>query len=1553
METILSFKREIRLDTKRCFVCQKRKNPETLVNAKDNSILKLKEAAEKRKALGEVNDIFERIDTYLLNETASNIKWHKDCYGNFTKAIHVQRLETKKTAVVNQKKEINPESSSGMMTRSKVPTFNFDICAFCQDNSSTDTLSRTSQLSTSDFIKCNSKFNLNLHIALSTVIDCPARDLLYHLKCYSKFKKFVDKSKKEETHSDYAFIYILQELEHAANKGDVFLIDDVWDRYEYLAKEYNTNSVGSYKTKHTFCISLKNKVNNSFHFVNKLADRKTIMYPIKHMNEGISSIVLQNDKEIEESIIPKYHPEYRDELLALIHVALRLRGDIMEQKVYSGISVTENAAIDSIPESLHMFLSVLFGGQEILDLGENEDYECGKWTKNVKMSIAQDMVFGVSKGKNIPPKQLGLASTVHQKTRSKDLVNLLWTLGHGANYETLLKLDATLANDTLSSLDEKTGAVIPQNLVPGGGLIQFTADNIDIKDGGSLDGKNTFNACQMAAFQRNDGVCHKPFSHIEKISKKQAICVPHALTNIEKTIINNEKISPIDEYSVNVDLFDTSDTTGCYSKATAEDNAFYFSRQKMNQRIGWTEFNQKDNKTDFTETTVGHMPMILNPASEYDTLNVVVRRCVAISKKFGQKYTVITVDQQLYCKLHVLISNISDFRSVVIPRLGGFHISLNFLRIIGQHMSDCGLHEAWIESKILGEVAAQKVFAGKDYNKGMRVHKLTKQALWRILIPRFLTFLKGKNPKMAESIEEEMNKLRDEEKCDIDLKLLFNTVEWKKYLDDFVKQECCKSVNFSYWWKYMEMVSTLLMFTRAQRDGLWDLYLLSFKKIIPFFFQYDHQNYARWGVIYAAQMMQIPVEIKEEFVRGNFVVKGSNQKFCQVDPDQAQEWLNRIYKIAGGIVGITKTNSALMKWCLSFNARSFIADQTYSMLGLRMDKLVTKETMDARKSRDNTDEDALLKQLEAFNILGESSSTLINIATKDLATAEIQESLLNAEINGKTHMEKFLNNIIAEDTGKIIALEFYNSIERNNSKTFQHLYMKTVRSKEKNEKFAYKADRKTLVRIITAKHLGLEVDLGTILCSEIIPVPLSLADINGNLRSGDKSNLQKRLLEDIDCRESINLDNKPSCLIIDGQALVCSIGKAKECENFGHLADKFRNSVLSQGASYARIDVVFDRYRENSIKESTRDRRALKQKAIRKLIDSRSVTLPHDWANFLASSENKSDYANFLSTEIKRQSQYDKEIVTAGGFKNELEVWASRDIENISELCSTQEEADTRLILHAINCNFKYIVVSSRDTDVLILLVSHFHRMNCIELWMMCGTQKKPKYIPVHEIVKNLSSNTLKALIPFHTLTGCDTTSYLAQHTKWTAWEHLKSDLGSGLIQNLGEDCFGDLDLTRIEKFFCILYGMPKEDDINKVRLHLFLKNKIPEALPPTKDALYLHIKRAHYQSLIWKKANFPDPSLPEALAFGWKVTETGRLKPILMTKDAIPDDELKFTSCSCTTGCNTNRCGCRKLKLTCSINCKCADDNVVCCTNTPDVNENEDEVDDYLNIMP
>ena len=116
--------------------------------------------------------------------------------------------------------------------------------------------------------------------------------------------------------------------------------------------------------------------------------------------------------------------------------------------------------------------------------------------------------------------------------------------------------------------------------------------------------------------------------------------------------------------------------------------------------------------------------------------------------------------------------------------------------------------------------------------------------------------------------------------------------------------------------------------------------------------------------------------------------------------------------------------------------------------------------------------------------------------------------------------------------------------------------------------------------------------------------------------------------------------------------------------------------------------------------------------------------MPTNWSGYMASPENKSEYADFLSNEIRLRS-YEKEVVTSGGFKDELEVWSSRNNTDACQLSSNHEEADTRLILHAINSNYKHIVVSSRDTDVLVLLVSHFHKTNCNELWMNAGSQKK------------------------------------------------------------------------------------------------------------------------------------------------------------------------------------------------------------------------------------
>ena len=145
-----------------------------------------------------------------------------------------------------------------------------------------------------------------------------------------------------------------------------------------------------------------------------------------------------------------------------------------------------------------MLLRLIFGGQEVLEKDHNSG--CEDTIRNKVLSLAQDMVYGVSGGRKWTPKHIGLGSTLHQATRSKHLVDLFHKAGHCLSYQQILQVDTALAEHTLKSLDSDSGAVIPPGLVESN-FIHYTADNIDILDE-TLDGKNTFHATQMAAWQR-------------------------------------------------------------------------------------------------------------------------------------------------------------------------------------------------------------------------------------------------------------------------------------------------------------------------------------------------------------------------------------------------------------------------------------------------------------------------------------------------------------------------------------------------------------------------------------------------------------------------------------------------------------------------------------------------------------------------------------------------------------------------------------------------------------------------------------------------------------------------------------------------------------------------------------------------------------------------------------------------------------------------------------------------------------------------------------------
>ena len=379
--------------------------------------------------------------------------------------------------------------------------------------------------------------------------------------------------------------------------------------------------------------------------------------------------------------------------------------------------------------------------------------------------------------------------------------------------------------------------------------------------------------------------------------------------------------------------------------------------------------------------------------------------------------------------------------------------------------------------------------------------------------------------------------------------------------------------------------------------------------------------------------------------------------------------------------------------------------------------------------------------------------------------------------------------------------------------------------------------------------------MSSVLKHELLPVPVSLAEMNGTLRTGNKSELANVVTKDIDCPDTIQLHATSSFLIIDGQALVVALGKPAAAVTFGDLANTYMKTVLKAGSEYHIIDAVFDRYRDETIMGTTRTRRSKTARPIRRLVEIRDVPLLKNWSTFLSLADNKADLAHFLSEELCSQAPVDKEIVVAGGFRDELEVKSSTGATvevksstgatDLGPLKSTHEEADTRLVLHAAHSQFHTVVVFSRDIDVLPLLVSHFQRMQCQHLWMKSGTSKKRLYIDA--IFNKLPNGSASSLLAFHALTGCDTTSYIANHTKRSLWKIFKEH--HGLLKNLGIGELTDDAIQSSETFVCRIYNVHRTDSIDAARHLLFSKTGKPEATAPTSDALRFHLKRVHYQS--------------------------------------------------------------------------------------------------------
>ena len=588
---LLKRKRIHEHDFELCIICQDR-NSDTLEHKQSQAINTLIERALRRKKARDTKyyDAIGRIERLDISD---KVLCHRKCHSDFIHPKSIKLLESKAGVPENLTeldKDVKEGASSSSPTvnypetsrsfRKSISPMNWELCLFCQENCH-DKLFNIATFSVSDRVLQNAKFDNLLRVRLGNVSDLIAAEGKYHLNCMNAFRYETQKTLTECKSSDLAMIFLVQELVYAANKHQILQLSDVWTRYSTLVEETSSEMPQSYVTRRsTFKETLQGKLKTHFQFLRPLNravfERETILVPHALSKHHYGKLHYEGP---EDSLNDKYltMPKYEttdSSFMDLVHVALKLRSDLEEKGGHDGLNISEDDVIGCIPDSLPMFLNVLYGGQEVFDHDLNDEYLGPSRQKKV-LSVAQDIVYGVSDGKKWTPKHIGLACTLHQMTRSKQLLQLFSSAGHTLSYRDVLRVDNGLAEKSLESLDKDFGHFVPLNMKLNV-FTHFTADNIDKSDS-TLDGKNTFHATQIACRQRGseaDFKLHQVFP-----SKKEILNVPVEIDRIIPATIVEGKSQPVFSDPVNLDIFKISDEENdSYNKAFAKDVVFHLQR---------------------------------------------------------------------------------------------------------------------------------------------------------------------------------------------------------------------------------------------------------------------------------------------------------------------------------------------------------------------------------------------------------------------------------------------------------------------------------------------------------------------------------------------------------------------------------------------------------------------------------------------------------------------------------------------------------------------------------------------------------------------------------------------------------------------------------------------------------------------------------------------------------------------------------------------------------------------------------------------------------------
>ena len=1496
-----------KLDWKKCVICQKQKKNEKLIypSIVDDTNDRYSNFVDDVAQYNDAADTLQKFDLTSIDNGEGPLrtlreqrgKWHKSCRNMYTKD-KIERLRLKCAKSQEDDFDANTPSTStdsgtslrrsGRRDISSVQDTlqeNRTTCLFCAEGG--DTLHGISDMTVGDKIEeMANKINDTRIKTVCAMGDLVAQEIHYHLICYSKYMKMPTPDISDVDEKDIrAFTEVIIHIED--NPDITHKLSDLKKLYNDVYEEISGSPFKYNSTR------LKRRILENMPNLEAYTSGREVLMTFK---KNVSAMLGNNMSQTTDT-----------ETLTLWNAAKIIRKQLFTKTTAtqptSLLPSTFGKQLEATPESLLTLIQLILTGRTNINSNTARQTESLTISQLIVSNAIKTPTNKASHHKRLSPEKetpltLYIACKIYTKTRQRQLIDTLFDLGLCTSYSRVLNLSEDIA-DAVTLHYENIGVVCP--IILQRGRYTVTAvDNVD-HNPTSTTARRSFHGTSISIFQNNhmleDETADVPILDIGSDGDDEdmgdSVLQDFLHVNMDVPFVYRNPIG----IDVNYDDNDIFQVYALKEKEWMKAVNHEIHEQARDGNVTWSAYHARAVETPASiPSTSAMLPLIDAKPNTIGTIKHVMDHVSSITTHLNPgQICVMTGDQPLYALAKQIQWTWPETygENKFLIMMGGLHIEMEIMKALGTLLDGSGWAQCLAKADICGPGTADSFLKVSHLTRTRYAHEVTAACLW--------------------SLQDEC--YRDREGEDVDF------ARWC----DIEKERSM----FFFWDMILKLEATLLSFIRSIRTGNLSAYIESMKEVLPFFFALDKFNYARWLSVHLHDLLKLkqndPNGFKE--LEQNFVVSKSKRQFSKVHTDQAHEWNNEAVKGTLNVISLLDSPRTLTRWMLSSGQfERMIDDFEQSLPRYRSSK-------DAHHADNQSTNDKFLKDVASLrDIFLESGNpfsvkeSLFDLDTRYFASDQVKIDLRRLQDLGKAQHQEFVSlRLSSKQTKKVTDKIPNNKLKLMSSKT-------ATASALQKQAQAMKDDYGLFSQLLLACQRR-QIDVDDFFSHENQACPPSISD-RGNIRlTTSKAQLAKCIMDDMpDAVRSINVAPTTTSLIIDAAFVVKAV-KPEPNATFDEYAESFFKFILSMGARHqaSRVDVIFDRYFHPSIKDVTRAKRG-QSAGIN--IQGKSK-IPRNWSNLLLNARNKERIFRFLAHKMtsKELSHHNSGGIVIVATLDGSVISSSQDELFFNSLSNCDhEEADTRMFLHAKHASMsahKHVTIRSADTDVLVIALSVFDCLHLEQLWIASGTGSALRYIPVHDVLKELGQTRAKGLPFLHAFTGCDSVSSFwhigkkkawataAENDTWQTFQFL-----SNSPENIPDEIF-----SIIQKFVILMYDKNcDKDTVNAARRKLVGQGRTVDRIPPTEKALWEHLKRAIYQAgYVWGRCLQLRLDLPSATEWGWKNDESGHeYVPLWSTQEQFGKAYRDLIRCACKKQCKKSKCSCMKKYLPCCELCKC-----------------------------